>query len=330
MKLLVAGGAGFIGSVTTAMLVDAGHQVVVLDDLSTGHRDAVPDGATLVEASIHDAAGIITAQAGFDGLINFAAHIAAGESVERPDKYWRNNTIGAIALLDAAVAAGVPRVVVSSTALAYGDPDPADLPIPETAPEAPPNPYAASKLAVDHALAGYATAYGMSGTSLRYYNAAGAWRTWGERHDPETHLIPMALQVAAGQRDHLTLYGTDYPTPDGTCIRDYVHVADLARAHLAALEAMQPGQPGQYRVYNLGTGTGHSNRQVIDAVRHVTGHPIPVIDADRRPGDTTAMYAASNRAADELGWKPDTPAITDIVADAWRHHQTGTAEPAQP
>ena len=322
MKLLVTGGAGYIGSVVTALLLDAGHDVVVLDDFSTGYAEAVPDRAVLVRGRVHDAIGdVLTDDAGFDGVLHFAAFIAAGESVQRPEKYWENNAIGSLRLLDAMRTAGVKRIVFSSTANVYGDPD--EVPIRETAVTRPPNPYAASKLAVDHALYGEATAYGTAAVCLRYFNVAGAYigshgHMIGERHDPETHLIPIALQVAAGQREKLQLFGDDYPTIDGTCVRDYIHVADLAAAHLLALGTMEFGA---HRVYNLGNGNGFSNRQVVDVVREVTGHPIPLEVAPRRPGDPAALVASSDKARRELGWTPAKPNLEDMVTDAWTFHR---------
>jgi UDP-glucose 4-epimerase len=253
----------------------------------------------------------------FDAVLHFAAFIAAGESVQRPEKYWENNAIGSLRLLDAMRTAGVRRIVFSATANVYGNPD--DVPIPETATTRPPNPYAASKLAVDHALSGEAVAHGLAAVSLRYFNVCGAYlrpggTAYGERHDPETHLIPIALQVAAGQRDKLQLFGDDYPTPDGTCVRDYIHVEDLARAHLLALDAVQPGE---HRIYNLGNGNGFSNREVVEVVREVTGHPVPVEVAPRREGDPALLVASSAKARAELGWEPAKPELPDMVADAW-------------
>ncbi len=327
MKLLVTGGAGYIGSVVTAMLIDAGHEVVVLDDLSTGYAVAVPRGATLVRGRVHEAVGeVLRPDAGFDGVLHFAAYISAGESVQRPEKYWENNAVGSLVLLDAMRAAGVRRLVFSSTANVYGDPD--ELPITETAVTRPPNPYAASKLAVDHALTGEANAHGLAATSLRYFNVAGAHRCAdgtfiGERHDPETHLIPIALQVAAGERAVMPLYGDDYPTDDGTCVRDYIHVSDLAAAHLLALSSMDGGA---HRIFNLGNGTGFSNRQVIDVVREVTGHAVPVEVQPRRAGDPAILVASSKRAETELGWAPAKPSLHDIVSDAWTfYHQHPTS-----
>ncbi len=322
MKLLVTGGAGYIGSTVATLLLEAGHRVVVLDDLSTGHRDAIPAGAEFVHGRVHDlAAAVLTPAAGFDGVLHFAAFIAAGESVSSPEKYWENNVLGSIRLLEAIRLAQVPRLVFSSTANIYGSP--AQQPIAETEQSAPPNPYATSKLAVEYAITGYADAHGLAAVSLRYFNAAGALvrpgASRGERHDPETHLIPNALMVAAGRRDKLSLFGDDYPTPDGTCVRDYIHIADLASAHLLALNAIQPGE---HRRYNLGNGTGFSNKEVIDAVRTVTGHPIPVEMAPRRPGDPAVLVASSTKARTELGWTPQHPSLTEIITDA---HNFGLA-----
>lgn len=321
MKLLVTGGAGYVGSVVTRLLLDDGHEVVVLDDLRTGHAAALAPDATVVRASISDAAArVLTPDSGFEGILHLAGLIAAGESMLRPERYWAANTIGSLALLDAARAAGVPRFVFSSTAAVYGDP--AELPIPETAATGPANTYGATKLAVDLALASEAYAYGLAAVSLRYFNVAGAYLrpavALGERHDPETHLIPLALQVAAGRRNRLLVYGDDYPTVDGTCVRDYIHVEDLARAHLLAL-----GQAvaGTHRIYNLGNGSGFSIRQVVDVVRQVTGRPVPVEIAARRDGDPAALVASARRARDELGWQPAKASLVDIVTDAWAFHR---------
>jgi UDP-glucose 4-epimerase len=290
--------------------------VVVLDDLSTGHRDAVPAGARFVQGRVHDAAEEVLAEGGFDGVLHLAAFIAAGESVGAAAKYWENNVAGSLHLLDAMRSVGVQRLVFSSTANVYGNPR--SIPIEETAVMAPPNPYATSKLAVEYALTGYASAYGLAAVSLRYFNAAGAFLgpmgAWGERHEPETHLIPNALHVALGVREKLPIFGDDYPTPDGTCVRDYIHIYDLATAHLLALEA---AQSGEHRVYNLGNGTGFSNREVVDVVRSVTGHAIPVEMASRRPGDPAVLVASADKARAELGWTPLKSSLTEIVSDAW-------------
>ncbi|GIH74328.1 UDP-glucose 4-epimerase GalE [Planobispora longispora] len=314
MKLLVTGGAGYIGSVVAAQLVEAGHRVTVLDDLSTGHADAVPAGARFVEASITEAAAVLD---GMDGVLHFAAKSLVGESVEKPALYWEHNLGGTLALLDAMRAAGVGRIVFSSTAATYGEPE--RSPILETDPTRPTNPYGASKLAVDTALGAFAGLYGLAAVSLRYFNVGGAHtaadgRVYRERHTVETHLIPNVLAVALGQREAVNVFGTDYPTPDGTCVRDYIHVADLARAHLLALDACAPGE---HKVYNLGSGTGFSVQEVLSVCREVTGHEIPAIVADRRPGDPAVLVASSEKIKSELGWKPEHPSLRDIVADAW-------------
>ncbi|SCF37425.1 UDP-galactose 4-epimerase [Micromonospora viridifaciens] len=321
MKLLVTGGAGYIGSVVTRMLLDHGHQVTVLDDLRTGHRAALAPDATHVDLPVHEAARVLTPDAGFDGVLHFAALIAAGESMVRPELYWQNNTVGSLALIDAVRAARVPRLVFSSTAAVYGNPS--EVPIPETAVKAPTNTYGASKLAVDMALTSEAIAHHLAAVSLRYFNVAGAYLhdglAIGERHDPETHLIPLALDVAAGRREKLQLFGDDYPTVDGTCVRDYIHVADLARAHLLALDA---ATPGRHRIYNLGNGSGFTNRQVIEVVREVTRHPVPVEVAPRRDGDPVELVASSALARAELGWVPEKPTLHDMVGDAWAFYQS--------
>ncbi|ATO15108.1 UDP-glucose 4-epimerase GalE [Micromonospora sp. WMMA2032] len=327
MKLLVTGGAGYIGSVVTRMLLDHGHQVTVLDDLRTGHREALAPEATHVELSVHEAARVLTPDAGFDGVLHFAALIAAGESMIKPELYWHTNTVGSLALIDAVRAARVPRMVFSSTAAVYGNPT--ELPIPETAVKAPTNTYGATKLAVDMALTSEAVAHDLGAVSLRYFNVAGAYLhdglAIGERHEPETHLIPIALDVAAGRREKLQLFGDDYPTVDGTCVRDYIHVEDLARAHLLALDA---ATPGRHRIYNLGNGNGFTNRQVVDVVREVTGHPVPVEVAPRREGDPAELVASSALARDELGWTPAKPTLHDMVGDAWAFYREHVGRPA--
>ncbi|GAA1348207.1 UDP-glucose 4-epimerase GalE [Saccharothrix algeriensis] len=311
MKLLVTGGAGYVGSVCAARLVESGHEVVVLDDLSTGHADAVPDGARLVDANIDDVIGSVLAE-GFDGVLHFAAKSLVGESQQEPAKYWQGNVVTSLRLLDAMREHGTPRLVFSSTAATYGEPE--QVPIVETAPTRPTNTYGATKLAIDHAITGYATAHGLAAVSLRYFNVAGAYGRFGERHTTETHLIPIVLQVAAGERAEVAVYGDDYPTEDGTCVRDYIHVADLADAHLKALAH---AAAGEHRIYNLGNGLGFSVRQVIDACREVTGHPIPAEVSPRRSGDPAVLVASSERARTELGWKPERVDLTGIVRDAW-------------
>jgi UDP-glucose 4-epimerase len=315
MRWLVTGGAGYIGSVVAQLLSEIGDEVVILDDLSTGHDDTVPPSISLVRGRVHDVVDQVL-DPSFDGVLHFAAYISAGESVSAPERYWENNVVGSLRLLDAMRRHGVPRLVFSSTANVYGDPD--TVPISEDAPTRPPNPYAASKLAVDHALAGEAAAHGLAAVSLRYFNVVGAHRTRdrliGERHEPETHLVPLALAVATGTHHKLQLFGEDYPTPDGTCIRDYIHVSDLADAHLDALRVIAPGT---HRVYNLGNGQGFSNRQVIDVVREVTGRDIPVEVAGRRAGDPAVLVASSDAARSELGWVPQKPHLPQMVTDAW-------------
>jgi UDP-glucose 4-epimerase len=317
VKLLVTGGAGYIGSVVAAQLLEEGHEVTVLDDLSTGHADAVPPGAAFVQASITEAGGVLSE--GFDAVLHFAAKSLVGESVEKPGLYWSHNLGGTLALLDAMRQAGVNRIVFSSTAATYGEPE--RTPILETDPTRPGNPYGASKLAVDTTLTAFAGLYGLGAVSLRYFNVAGAYGEFRERHTVETHLIPNILKVALGERESVSVFGTDYPTPDGTCVRDYVHVADLARAHLLALDACTPGE---HRIYNLGSGTGFSVKEVVDVCREVTGHSIPTTVAPRRPGDPAVLVASSEKIRRELGWKPAHATLRDMVADAW----TASTKPA--
>jgi len=315
VKLLVTGGAGYVGSVCATHLVEAGHEVVVLDDLSTGHRDAVPAAARFVEAELAHAADDVLAE-GFDGVLHFAAKSLVAESVQRPGLYWRGNVLTAVELLDAMTRHRTPRLVFSSTAATYGEPE--QVPIREDAPTRPTNPYGASKLAVDNAITSYARAHGLAATSLRYFNVAGAHGRVGERHMVETHLIPLVLQVATGQRDVVQIFGDDWPTPDGTCVRDYIHVDDLAAAHLLALDA---ARPGEHTIYNLGSGSGFSVREVVEVCRAVTGHPIPVTVAPRRSGDPAVLVASSAAATAALGWRPEKTDLTTIVGDAWRFTQ---------
>jgi UDP-glucose-4-epimerase len=315
VKLLVTGGAGYIGSVVAAQLIEAGHEVTVLDDLSTGHEDAVPPGARFERRSITEAGPVLAR--GFDAVLHFAAKSLVGESVANPAKYWTGNLGGTLALLDAMRQTGVGRIVFSSTAATYGEPE--RTPILETDPTRPTNPYGASKLAIDTALTAFAGLYGLGAVSLRYFNVAGAYtaadgRVHRERHAPETHLIPNVLAVALGDRPAVQVFGTDYPTPDGTCVRDYIHVADLARAHLLALDACVPGR---HEIYNLGNGSGFSVQEVIAVCREVTGHPIPAEVAPRRPGDPAVLVASSEKIRRDLGWSAEHPSLKSIVADAW-------------
>ena len=315
MKVLVTGGAGYIGSVVTAQLLEAGNEVTVLDNLTTGVAKAVPEGARFVQTDIKKA-GEILDEGGYDAVMHFAAKSQVAESVAKPELYWDNNVSGTLALLEAMRTAGVRRIVFSSTAATYGVAG--DEPITEDTPTLPINPYGQSKVAVDHALQGEAAAHGLAAISLRYFNVGGSYAGFGERHDPETHLIPNVLRVAAGLLPAVDLYGTDYPTPDGTAIRDYLHVADLAEAHLLALAA---ATPGTHRVYNLGSGTGFSVDQVIDTARKVTGRPIPVNRLPRRPGDPPILVASSDRITADLGWRPHRT-LPDIVTDAWTFLQS--------
>ncbi|MFH8615187.1 UDP-glucose 4-epimerase GalE [Streptomyces sp. NPDC017979] len=313
-KYLVTGGAGYVGGVVARHLLEAGHEVVVLDDLSTGFREGVPAGAEFVEGDVRDAAKWLDAS--FAAVLHFAAYSQVGESVVHPEKYWENNVGGTMALLAAMRTAGVRTLVFSSTAATYGEP--AGTPVTESDPTAPTSPYGATKLAVDHMIAGEARAHGLAAVSLRYFNVAGAYGDLGERHDPESHLIPLVLDVALGRRSSIAVYGDDYPTPDGTCVRDYIHVADLADAHLLALAA---ARPGEHLICNLGNGKGFSVREVIAAVRQVTGREVPEAVAGRRPGDPAVLVASADAARERLGWTPARPDLTTIVADAWRFAQ---------
>jgi UDP-glucose 4-epimerase len=315
VKLLVTGGAGYVGSVCAAHLVDAGHDVTVLDDLSTGHADAVPEGAEFVKGDVAEAADDLLA-GGIEGVLHFAARSLVGESVERPELYWQGNVVASLRLLEAIRRHGTARLVFSSTAATYGEPE--QVPIREDAAARPTNPYGASKLAIDNMITSYAVAHGLAGVSLRYFNVAGAHGRFGERHVVETHLIPIVLQVAAGDRESMQIYGDDWPTPDGTCVRDYIHVDDLADAHLLALAH---AEPGRHAVYNLGSGTGFSVQEVLEACRAVTGHPIPAVVAPRRGGDPAVLVASSEAAAAALGWRPTRTDLATIVGDAWRFAQ---------
>jgi UDP-glucose 4-epimerase len=316
MRLLVTGGAGYIGSVVTLHLLRAGHQVTVLDDLSTGHADAVPPGAAFVEAGVDEAAGVLADGPAYDAVLHLAARSLVAESVRHPERYWRGNVVATLALLDAMRATAVPRLVFSSTAAAYGEP--AEVPVREGAPARPTNPYGASKLAADLMIGSEAFGHGLGAVSLRYFNVAGATERYGERHATETHLIPLALRAVRGG-EPLSIFGDDYPTPDGTCVRDYIHVDDIARAHLLALDA---AVPGEHWIYNLGNGAGFSVRDVGEAVGRVTGTPVPTVVGPRRAGDPAVLVAASARIREELGWVPAKPSLDEIVADAWRFEQS--------
>ena len=318
MKILVTGGAGYIGSITVAELVREGHAVTVFDNLSNGHRKAVVQGANLIVGELADSNRLAEtfAKGEFDAVMHFAAFIEAGESMNAPERFFRNNTANTLTLIETMLRAGVQRFVFSSTAALYGSPE--TVPISEDAPLHPTNAYGESKLLVEHMLAWMNRIHGLRYASLRYFNAAGATAELGEAHNPESHLIPLVLQAAVGKRSNISIFGTDYPTPDGTCVRDYIHVADLARAHLLALHALERREK---LIYNLGNGNGFSVRQVIDAARRVTGQPIPVVECPRRAGDPAVLVASSGKIQSELGWQPQFPNPEEIIRSAWEWHR---------
>jgi UDP-glucose 4-epimerase len=320
MKILVTGGAGYIGSVCVEELLAGGHQVTVIDNLGEGHRSAVDPRARFVQGHLGDRAQLeqVIRDAGAEAIVHFAGHALVGESMREPGRYFRNNVADGLTLLEAAVSSGVGRLVFSSTCATYGMPD--SVPISEDAPQRPINPYGESKLMFERMLEWFRRIHGLDFVSLRYFNVAGASEEHGEHHRHETHLVPNVLRVALGQAPSCEIFGTDYPTPDGTCIRDYIHVSDLARAHVLALNTDTRG------FYNLGNGEGYSVRQVIGACEQVSGRPIPTIDRPRRPGDPPRLVASATKAKRELGWQPQIPRIEDIVASAWRwmqRHPTG-------
>jgi UDP-glucose 4-epimerase len=317
VRLLVTGGAGYIGSIVAKQLLAAGNEVVVLDNLEQGHRSAVPSEARLVTADLLDREAVDSTLAeGFDGVLHFAALALVGESVSHPERYYRTNVGGTLNLLEAMHAGGAQRLVFSSTCAVYGQPD--EVPIAESAPTRPINPYGASKLAVDRMIGDFSIAHGLAAVSLRYFNVAGASDGLGEDHDPETHLIPNVLRAVIGTTPFVEIYGTDYPTPDGTAIRDYIHIEDLAAAHLLALDGTRAGE---HQVFNLGNGSGFSVREVIASAQAVTGSEVPMREAARRPGDPPTLIAASDRIRSELGWEARKPRLEEIVADAWAFAQ---------
>jgi UDP-glucose 4-epimerase len=320
MNILVTGGAGYVGSHCVRHLVGAGHDVWVYDNLSRGHAGSV-DANRLIEGDLADRQKLATVlrDRKVEAVMHFAAFALVGESVERPDLYYANNVLGSFQLLEAMRQADVTKIVFSSTTATYGTPE--KMPIAETTPQKPINPYGFSKLVVERMLDDYAAAYGFGFAALRYFNAAGAARdgSIGEDHTPESHLIPIVLQVALGQREKISIFGDDYPTPDGTCVRDYVHVEDLAAAHLAALERLQPGKAIKV---NLGTGRGYSVREVVEACRQITGHLIPATTTARRPGDPPELVADSRLAREVLGWVPAYMTIEPIIESAWNWHRT--------
>jgi len=315
MRIFLTGGAGYIGSACAEYLLDRGYEVTVFDDLITGHRDAVDPRAVFIKANLSDRENLIklVKSGGYDAVMHFAAFSLVGESMKNPAKYFGNNLANAINLADAAVAGGVKTFVFSSTAATFGEPD--EIPIRETTTQLPINPYGESKLCFEKVLKWYSRIYGLKYAALRYFIAAGATEKHGENHNPETHLIPILLQVAQGKREKAMLYGDDYDTPDGTCIRDYIHILDLAQAHEKALFAPESGH------YNLGTGSGYSVKQILDAARKVTGHAIPADVVPRRPGDPPRLIACSDLAREKLGWKPqyEDPAV--IIESAWKWMQ---------
>lgn len=317
MKILVTGGAGYIGSVVAAQLIAAGHRVMVYDDLSHGHREAVPDGAEFLQASMADRSSLDLALGSrVEAVMHFAGLIEAGESMKRPEAFFRTNSANTLTLLEEMLKHNVKRIVFSSTAAVYGDP--VRLPIVEESPLRPTNAYGESKLMVEQMLGWFHRIHGFRYCALRYFNAAGATEERGEAHQPESHLIPLLLQVALDQRERITIYGNDYPTEDGTCVRDYVHVSDVATAHVLALDALNRHSQ---LVYNVGTGTGASVRQVLEAARQVTRLPISAQVAARRAGDPAVLVASSEKLARELGWKPRYTEIREIIDSAWQWHK---------
>ncbi len=313
MKLLVTGGAGYVGSIVSRDLIRAGHEIVVLDNLERGHRGAVAPEARLAEVDLCDAADVdAVLSEEFDGVLHFAALALVGESVSHPERYYRTNVGGTLNLLEAMRDHGVRRLVFSSTCAVYGQPD--EVPIRESAVPRPTSAYGASKLAVDHMIGDFCVAYEIGAVSLRYFNVAGAIPGCGEDHEPETHLIPNILRAALGIHEDVQIFGTDYPTPDGTAIRDYIHIEDLSAAHLLALEHTRPSE---HRIFNLGNGNGFSVREVIAAAEEVTGRSIRVVESARRPGDPPMLVAGSEKIRSELGWSPRKSGLSEMVAAAW-------------
>src|SRR5277367_4451117 len=319
MRVLVTGGAGYIGGTVTRLLLSAKHSVTIFDNLCHSQRSAVAAGAEFVEGDLADRALLeeVLEAGRFDGVMHFAALIEAGESMSRPEIYFRNNTVGTLSLLEAMLATGHDRLVFSSTAACYGEPE--SVPILEDAKLAPTNAYGESKLLVEQMLNWFHRIHGFRYASLRYFNVAGAIEGYGEAHEPESHLIPLILDVALGRRTNIKIFGKDYPTKDGTCIRDYIHVRDLADAHLLALNALSESR--SRLIYNIGNGQGFTVLEVIDSVRRVTGKPIAVEECPRRPGDPAVLVASSEKIMAELGWKPQFAELDQIIASAWKWHQ---------
>ncbi len=318
MKVLITGGAGYIGATAVRLLLKHGHEVTALDNLSQGHREAVPEEARLVIADLSDRETLadLFRESKFDAVMHFAALAIVGDSMKYPERYFRNNVTSSLNLLECCAANRVSRFVFSSTAAVFGDPQ-TPL-IVESSPKAPLNPYGESKLQVEAMLRWFQQIHGVRYAVLRYFNVAGAWDGHGEHHDPESHLIPIVLQVAAGKRASVSVFGKDYPTPDGTCVRDYVHIYDLAMAHLLVMDALKDREA---LAYNLGNGNGFSVREVIEAARKMTGHPIPTVEASRRPGDPPVLVASSEKIGKELGWKPKYATLESIIETAWEWHR---------
>lgn len=318
MNILVTGGAGYIGSVTAEALLKAGHSVTVYDSLVTGHRAAVPDGAEFIQADLSDSHALVETLTNekFDAVMHFAAFIEAGESMKDPGRFYQNNFANSLTLMETAVRAGVKRFVLSSTAAVYQS---SEEPLTEESPLGPTNVYGHTKLMVEQVLERYRQIHGLHFAALRYFNACGALKGRGEAHQPESHIIPLVLHVPLGKRDSAQIYGTDYPTPDGTCIRDYVHIADLASAHLFALDGLQERD---CLIYNLGSGNGYSVREVIETARQVTGHQIPINELPRRPGDSARLVASSDKIKRELGWQPKHDNLHEIISSAWDWHKS--------
>jgi UDP-glucose 4-epimerase len=317
LRILVTGGAGYIGGTVAQLLLDHGHHIVIYDNLSHGHRSMLPAGAEFIEGELADRQSLEKLlSTSIDGVMHFAALIEAGESMQKPEIYFRNNSASTLSLFEAMLATGVNRLVFSSTAAVYGEPK--TTPILEDAPLNPTNAYGESKLLVEQMLSWLNRVHGFRYASLRYFNVAGAIEGRGEAHEPESHIIPLILDVALGRRQGIKVFGQDYGTPDGTCVRDYIHVQDLARAHLLAFEAL--GERDRL-IYNIGNGVGFSVREVIESARRVTGHAIPVEECPRRPGDPAVLIASSEKITRELGWKPEYSKLDDIIESAWKWHQ---------
>ena len=318
MNIFVTGGAGYIGSATAEALIQAGHSVTVYDSLVTGHRAAVPAGAKFIHASLDDSHALAEALTStkYDAIMHFAAFIEAGESMKDPGKFFRNNFTNSLQLMETAVKSGVKKMVFSSTAAVYQS---SEEPLTEESALGPTNVYGHTKLMTEQALEWYRSIYGLHFAVLRYFNACGALPGRGEAHQPESHLIPRVLDIALGRAESATIYGTDYPTPDGTCIRDYIHIGDLVSAHILALGALDNRDK---IIFNVGSGNGFSVREVIDAARKVTGHAIPVVESPRRPGDSARLVASPNKIMTELGWKPTRTNMQDILSSAWEWHQS--------